>query len=671
MKRFSKVPLVVLFAIFMLYSCTTNSLDSNLDPLEISLVENTGGNEDSSDNSLLSYRVIPSDFDWNNIPASYAHSIWEIRYEFDLGDLSVTLPANVVLRFEGGILNNYNSILGTNTEIEEGLVWSFDGLGELAGTWNLLKIYPEWFGALGDGTTYDADSFISAVSFLNIMGGGNLILTAGKDYVIDKEILLFSNIHILGNGTHITVATTNYDVSPNRNFAIFTTVHIPSRPMSSVRLSSGLIQYYNIHIKDITFNLNRDGNVLALGWMRSSDFNAIRLVDTEQGRVENCTFLDKQSSTINILTAVVNFDNSFNSIARNNTFNKCGAIRTNDGSANVIDGNVINNSPGTAIEIYLGTHHQIINNELNEQWVDASSLGCSANYAIIKNNIINASNSSAIAIGHPNVDGFPPFGADYALVENNYIKGGPVTNDPTSGEVLTGGAGIILQNGIGARIINNDIEGLFKDTAHAKNCGAILVGGAPTDQTLFDDLVIDGNRIVGATVGLYIKDMINVTISNNHIGNVFAGIYGQADIASSPNSKMIIDKNTIKDSGCALWLNGPYNTITNNTITTTDAVGYLNNGHYILNNNVITEGLKGPHLLHPLSLTMRDNYFYNTIPLGSLEEGSIMTMRAPEMELDDLIIERTVIDFPKSGMPTTWVLRAFELKGYLGSQYFN
>ncbi len=671
MKPLSIVPLVILLASFTLYSCFANNFDDNLDNLKIGLVDSTGINEDSNDNSQLEYKVVPSDFDWTNIPDSYAGSIWGIRYDFDLGGLAVRLPANVILRFEGGILNNYASISGTNTKIDAGLVGSLDGAGVLEGTWDLQEVYPEWFGAVGNGTTFDSESFISAVSLLNSMGGGNLTLSKGKNYVIDKEILIYSNIHILGNSAHISVPTTNYNVSPNRNFAIFTTVHIPSRPMHMVRLSSGSIQFYNIHIKDINFNINRDGKTMALGWMLSSDFNAIRLVDTQEGIVENCTFLDKQTSTINILTAVVNFDNSFNSIARNNTFNKCGAIRTNDGSANIIDGNVINNSPGTAIEIYLGTNHQIINNELNKQWVDASSLGCSANYAIVRNNRINSSNATGITMGHPNVYGFPPFGSDYSLVESNYIKGGPVTKDSNTGEILTGGVGILLHNGIGARIINNEIEGLFKDTEYSKDSGAILIGGASTDQTLFDDLVIDGNKIIGATIGIHIKDMINVSISNNNIDNVFAGIYGECDIANSPNSKMIIDKNTINNSDLALRLNGSYNIITNNTITTTDAVGLLYNGHYIINSNIINEGLKGLNLFHPLSFTMKDNYFYNTDQLGDLATGSLVTLTAPNMDLKDLIVEGTRIDFPASGRPTTWALRAYELKGYVGSQYFK
>ncbi|MGF1555130.1 right-handed parallel beta-helix repeat-containing protein [Paucihalobacter sp.] len=663
MKTFVTMLLAIIFAISTFFSCYTESLN---DSIEDSLIENI--DDEGTVNEQFNVKIIQSDFDWNNIPDSYSNSIWEISNNYELEGLSILLPKNVTLKFTGGSLNNYASILGENTKIDAGLVGSFDGSGVFEGTWNLEKVYPEWFGAVGDGSNYDADAFISAVNFLMVMGGGNLILTTGKDYVIDKEILLYSNISVLGNSANISVAQTTYDVSPNRFFAIFTTVHLDKRPHSAPAASfaTGIIQFSNIHIKDITFKLNRDGTTMALGWMLSSDFNAIRFVDTENSTVENCHFIDKQTSDIWTLLAVVTFEKSNNCKAINNTFNRCTAIAISEGTANIIDGNVMNNSPGTQIEVFLGTHHQVINNTTNEQWYAVSTIGSSAKYSLVSNNTINESSLSAITMGHKNEVVGTDYGADYSIVENNYITGGVVGTH-------TGRVGIFLQNGKGIKVINNTIRNLFKGATHENQDAAILISGARTvsEQVWHDDLIVEGNTIASVTTAIQLRDIINANISNNIIDNVYVGIYGESNAANSPNSKLILDNNQITDSNIAFLLNGPDNVLTNNEITRVDQFGNLHYGHYVFNSNIIKECLIGPNSLHPLSFTMRDNYFYNSIPLGTLEEGSMVTMRAPNMAVNNLIIEGNIIDSPNSIRPTTWVLRAFELQGFAGSQYFN
>jgi hypothetical protein len=428
---------------------------------------------------------------------------------------------------------------------------------------------------------------------------------------------------------------------------------------------TGAIRFNNIHIKDINFNLNRDGNTMSLGYMRSSNFNAVRFVDTENSIVENCNFIDKQTSEIWILTAVLVFDKSNNCRAINNTFNRCTAIAISEGTANIIDGNIMNHSPGTQIEVFIGAHHQVINNTTNEQWHSVSTIGSSAKHSIVSNNTINASSLSAITMGHKNEVG-EDYGADYSTVENNHITGGVVSTH-------TGRIGIFLQNGKGIKVINNTISNLFRGTTHTNEGAGILVSGARTvsEQTWHDDLLIEWNTISSVTTGIQIRDMINAEVSNNTINNVFVGIYGESNAANSPDSKLILVKNNITDSGTALVLNGPDNIITNNTIERTNVFGYLYYGKYIFNNNIVKEALVGPHTVDPLSFTMRDNYFYNTVPIGDAATGSLITMRAPNMNLSDLIIERTTIDYPNSGTPTTWVLRAYELNGFEGSQYFN
>ena len=102
------------------------------------------------------YKVIPLDFDFQNIPAGYENSIWEIRYVFNLGSLSITLPENITLKFKGGKFSN-GEITGNNTKINSDLYQIFDTNITLTG-FDVLNYFPEWFGAVGDGITDDTIS---------------------------------------------------------------------------------------------------------------------------------------------------------------------------------------------------------------------------------------------------------------------------------------------------------------------------------------------------------------------------------------------------------------------------------------------------------------------------------------------------------------------------------
>lgn len=85
-----------------------------------------------------------------------ANTIYEIRYNFDLGGASVTIPAGCVLKFVGGklsngtLVGNNSKIISINSEILPNII--------MTGTWNVNCAYPNWFGAKGDNTTDDTNA---------------------------------------------------------------------------------------------------------------------------------------------------------------------------------------------------------------------------------------------------------------------------------------------------------------------------------------------------------------------------------------------------------------------------------------------------------------------------------------------------------------------------------
>lgn len=85
------------------------------------------------------------------------NTIFEIRDVFDLGStleepVSVTIPANCTLKFNGGRIVN-GTIVGQNTLIDANAEEIFGLDVTLSGTFKNSEIYAEWFGAKADGVT--------------------------------------------------------------------------------------------------------------------------------------------------------------------------------------------------------------------------------------------------------------------------------------------------------------------------------------------------------------------------------------------------------------------------------------------------------------------------------------------------------------------------------------
>lgn len=86
-------------------------------------------------------------------------------------------------------LNDYNGILSSRTMTLTGASVSFG-----AGT--IREVYPQWFGAVGDGTTDDTSAFKQAV--YSILWGGKVKVPVAK-YKITDSIILHPSITIEGD----------------------------------------------------------------------------------------------------------------------------------------------------------------------------------------------------------------------------------------------------------------------------------------------------------------------------------------------------------------------------------------------------------------------------------------------------------------------------------------
>ena len=163
------------------------------------------------------YAVLPSNFDWSQAATFSPNIVWVIRSDFDLGGITVNMPVNVTLRFEGGMLSN-GTLRGSNTKIEASLVQIFETSIVLSNTFVYDTFYPEWYGAKGDlsvddhaaiKATFenanhvtlsqeyliatDARVIVNRVGDFTLMGYGSLVTNTTETHV-DVEVFQFENL---------------------------------------------------------------------------------------------------------------------------------------------------------------------------------------------------------------------------------------------------------------------------------------------------------------------------------------------------------------------------------------------------------------------------------------------------------------------------------------------
>lgn len=149
----------------------------------------------SNVNSQLGYRILRKD---KSIIESIDsdNTIYEIRYNFDLGGETLDIPSNCVLYFNGGVLSN-GTLNGNGTRIISSLSKIFNENIKLSGVFDINEIYPEWFGAMADGYNDDTEYIQKAI----YEGNAIQVFTTKLNgiYKISSTVYLPKNSGIVGN----------------------------------------------------------------------------------------------------------------------------------------------------------------------------------------------------------------------------------------------------------------------------------------------------------------------------------------------------------------------------------------------------------------------------------------------------------------------------------------
>ena len=114
---------------------------------------------------------------------------------------NISIPSTIQLKFSRGgqLLIAKNAIVSINGPVDAGLEWIFAGEGLVKFNKTAAKkVYPQWWGAKGDGSTEDTQTVQKTINTVVSAGGGDVIFSKGI-YIVNS-IVLDSNVNIVGQG---------------------------------------------------------------------------------------------------------------------------------------------------------------------------------------------------------------------------------------------------------------------------------------------------------------------------------------------------------------------------------------------------------------------------------------------------------------------------------------
>lgn len=437
-----------------------------------------------------------------------------IRYvivsDIDLQGETLTIPAGCTLDFQGGSLSN-GTIIGNDTKIINNLSYIFKNV-EIQGVWNVSEVYPEWFGAKGDGVTDDTISLQMALDFP--VKSYRTVCLLDRVYLIgtrygDLNVMLFinSNTTILSN-TFGTIKVADHLVDSGVEGEHYYTIIGPK--------NEDISYIENVTIKNLIFDHNGSNNLLSIWTSRN---NAIRILKGNNIEIINCEFKDNTGLQYIVLgdntdvgigeCKILNcdFSNSGASILGNTENKDHSSIYYNGTGILISNCNFINRpfselpkSPGNcAIELHGGYNNvsscKIIN--YTNSIIIAPTTGCKSPIAKIDNCIIS---------GHfgVNIWSYGDYDLEEVDLTNSYIE-------------LIGGWGQVITT-------NKSISP-------------------------FKRLVLDGCTIArrgpnqSNTYCMGVDAAENVIISNNNFVDCITGAFRNTNRADFPNFKVFINNN--------------------------------------------------------------------------------------------------------------------------------
>ena len=125
------------------------------------------------------------------------NTVYEIRYDFDLNEGSITFKEGCVLKFNGGSLAN-GTVIGNNTLIKALLRRIFSRI-KISGDWDVPNIYSCWFDFCEDTDIDNIRNFTNLSALCN--ENMNNVIIEGLDIYISEQ--LYINSFVVKKNTNI------------------------------------------------------------------------------------------------------------------------------------------------------------------------------------------------------------------------------------------------------------------------------------------------------------------------------------------------------------------------------------------------------------------------------------------------------------------------------------
>lgn len=217
-------------------------------------------------------------------------TIYLIKYNFDFGNKTITLPENSILCFEGGSFSNV-TLKGSNTTIQAQNYEIFKNV-TLTGTWDTADFYVEWFGAKGDGVNDDTTSIQKALDVvLSVTLPFHITVHLSKTYRITDTLNIHAETTLKGNfiGSFMNYAKTQYkcivaDFSDTKKWVVQSSNLKNSAYNANIGknpVDSGTIKYQEaIRIENVKIESND---------VNKPVFGGIRIIASSNSSIKNCS----------------------------------------------------------------------------------------------------------------------------------------------------------------------------------------------------------------------------------------------------------------------------------------------------------------------------------------------------------------------------------------------
>lgn len=276
-----------------------------------------------------------------------SNTIYEIRYNFDIGGEIVEIPENCTLKFEGGSVKN-GTITLQNTLLL-GDVQIFCQLSN-SSTIKNSSVIIDWFGAKSNDVTFDnADIFTNIQNITNL---GEIIIPTGTYY--STSFLLPDTANLIGISKTRSIIKAigngkNYEYTNNNDYSVkncFIAIRSPRSTITNLCIDGGVDEGYenvaigmfqagfittisNVIIKNASIgaiDINAMGGIYNISqcefYYGCSEFTIRTQNIVDKLTIEKCNFEHIVSPEANIIS-IEGTKNNKAFILHNNRFENC------------------------------------------------------------------------------------------------------------------------------------------------------------------------------------------------------------------------------------------------------------------------------------------------------------------------------------------------------------